>query len=253
MKQCKNPYCECEQGFPDEMQLCPFCGTELSPVEDVEDEKQSQLHTAEELPTLPAAAPSPPLVTKGAFGRKVLRGRLVEMDHNSLFLSGFHKWCNAVFGGEPWQFAHQSQAYTLRIEEITQDGVPGGVLDVCAYGDYLGRFCIGDELEIHCTGGKNRRVAKKILDKTTGSVVRPGLQIPALFIRLFSLITVLLLFYIAAGAVSLVKSGAIVSLLVGAAAALLGLAWKLLAAFGSNILIIIGIVIAVRACLPHRK
>lgn len=83
--------------------------------------------------------------------------------------------------------------------------------------------------------------------------MRPGLQIPALFIRLFSLITVLLLFYIAAGAVSLVTSGAIVSLLVGAAAALLGLAWKLLAAFGSNILIIIGIVIAVRACLPHRK
>ena len=250
MKQCKNPYCECEQTFPDEMQLCPFCGAELS---QEDDEKQPRLHTAEELPSLQAADPAPPLMADGAWGRKVLRGRLVEMDHNSLFLSGFHKWCNAIFGGEPWQFAHQSQAYTLRIEEITQDGVPGIVLDVCAYGDYLGRFCIGDELEIHYTGGKNRRVAKKILDKTTGSVVRHGLQIPALFIRLFSLITVLLLFYIAAGAVSLVTSGAIVSLLVGAAAALLGLAWKLLAAFGSNILIIIGIVIAVRACLPHRK
>ena len=83
--------------------------------------------------------------------------------------------------------------------------------------------------------------------------MRPGLQIPALFIRLFSLTAPLLLFYIVAEAVSLVTSGAIVSFAVGAIAALLGLVWKLLAAFGGNILIIIGICIAIRSCLPHRK
>lgn len=31
MKKCKNPYCECEQTFPDTVQLCPFCGSALSP------------------------------------------------------------------------------------------------------------------------------------------------------------------------------------------------------------------------------
>ena len=251
MKQCKNPYCECEQTFSDAVKLCPFCGSELSPAGD---EKQPRLHTAEELPVLSAADSAPPLVTDGVWGRKVLRGRLAEIDHNSLFYSTFHKWCSAVFFGEPWQFAHQSQTYTLRIEEITRDGVPGRVLDVCAYGcDYMGRLCIGDELEIHCTGGKNRRIAKKILDKTTGSVVRPGLQIPALFIRLFSLTAAMLLFYIAAEAVNLVTSGTIVSFAAGAIAALLGLAWKLAVAFGGNILIIIGICIVISSCLPHRK
>ena len=246
MKQCKNPYCECEQTFSDTVQLCPFCGSALSP--EGEDESP-QLHTAEELPTMPASAAAQPLVTAGAFGRKVLRGRLVEMDHNSLFHSSFHKWCNAVFAGEPWQLAHQSQAYTLRIEEITQDGIPGRVTDVCAFGEYLGRLSIGDELEIHCKGGKDRRVAQKILDQTTGSVVRPGLQLPALFVRVFSLILALL----ASAAVNFVASGAILSWALGGIVALLGLLWKLLSAFGGNILILIGIVIVIRACLPRKR
>lgn len=251
MKQCKNPYCECEQTFSDAVKLCPFCGSELSPAGD---EKQPQLHTAEELPVLSAADSAPPLVTDGVWGRKVLRGRLAEIDHNSLFYSTFHKWCSAVFFGEPWQFAHQSQTYTLRIEEITRDGVPGRVLDVCAYGcDYMGRLCIGDELEIHCTGGKNRRIAKKILDKTTGSVVRPGLQLPALFVRVFSLILALLAIYFVSAAVNFVASGAILSWALGVIVALLGLLWKLLSAFGSNILILIGIVIVIRSCLPRKR
>lgn len=250
MKQCKNPYCECEQTFSDAVKLCPFCGSELSPAGD---EKQPRLHTAEELPTMPASAAAQPLVTAGAFGRKVLRGRLVEMDHNSLFHSSFHKWCNAVFAGEPWQLAHQSQAYTLRIEEITQDGIPGRVTDVCAFGEYLGRLSIGDELEIHCKGGKDRRIAKKILDKTTGSVVRSGLQVPALFVRVFSLILALLAIYFVSAAVNFVASDAILSWALGVIVALLGLLWKLLSAFGGNILILIGIGIVIRACLPRKR
>ena len=213
----------------------------------------SKLHTAEELPIMPASATAQPLVTAGAFGRKVLRGRLVEMEHNSLFHSSFHKWCNAVFAGEPWQLAHQSQAYTLRIEEITQDGIPGRVTDVCAFGEYLGRLSIGDELEIHCKGGKDRRIAKKLLDKTTGSVVRPGLQVPALFVRVFSLILAMLAIYFVSAAVNFVASGAILSWALGVIVALLGLLWKLLSAFGGNILILIGIVIVISACLPRKR
>ena len=165
----------------------------------------------------------------------------------------FHKWCNAIFCGEPWQFAHQSQAYTLRLEEISPDNIPGRVIDICAFGDFLGRFSIGDELEVHCTGTKNRRIAKKIINKTTGSLVRPGLQIPALFIRLFSLIAALVVIWLAVTGIRLVTSGAIVSLVFGAVATLLGLVWQLLAAFGGSILGLIGIVIIIRSCLPRRK
>lgn len=72
MKKCKNPYCECEQTFPDTVQLCPFCGSALSP--EGEDESPPQLHTAEELPIMPASATAQPLVTAGAFGAQGTAG-----------------------------------------------------------------------------------------------------------------------------------------------------------------------------------
>ena len=96
-------------------------------------------------------------------------------------------------------------------------------------------------------------LAKKIINKTTGSLVRPGLQIPALFIRLFSLIAALVVIWLAVTGIRLVTSGAIVSLVFGAVATLLGLVWQLLAAFGGSILGLIGIVIIIRSCLPRRK
>lgn len=250
MKKCNNPYCECEQTFSDDTKLCPFCGSELTPVENT---AHSRMHTADELLDFPASPPALPLVTAGVLGHTVVRGSVLEIDHSSLFYSGFHKWCNAIFCGEPWQFAHQSQAYTLRLEEISPDNIPGRVIDICAFGDFLGRFSIGDELEVHCTGTKNRRIAKKIINKTTGSLVRPGLQIPALFIRLFSLIAALVVIWLAVTGIRLVTSGAIVSLVFGAVATLLGLVWQLLAAFGGSILGLIGIVIIIRSCLPRRK
>ena len=149
MKKCNNPYCECEQTFSDDTKLCPFCGSELTPVENT---AHSRMHTADELLDFPASPPALPLVTAGVLGHTVVRGSVLEIDHSSLFYSGFHKWCNAIFCGEPWQFAHQSQAYTLRLEEISPDNIPGRVIDICAFGDFLGRFSIGDELEVHCTG-----------------------------------------------------------------------------------------------------
>lgn len=250
MKKCNNPYCECEQTFSDDTKLCPFCGSALTPVENT---AHSRMHTADELLDFPASPPALPLVTAGVLGHTVVRGSVQEIDHSSLFYSGFHKWCNAIFCGEPWQFAHQSQAYTLRLEEISPDNIPGRVIDICAFGDFLGRFSIGDELEVHCTGTKNRRIAKKIINKTTGSLVRPGLQIPALFIRLFSLIAALVVIWLTVTGVRLITSGAIVSLVFGAIATLLGLVWQLLAAFGGSILGLIGIVIIICSCLPRRK
>lgn len=86
-----------------------------------------------------------------------------------------------------------------------------------------------------------------------GSLVRPGLQIPALFIRLFSLIAALVVIWLTVTGVRLITSGAIVSLVFGAVATLLGLVWQLLAAFGGNILVLIGIFIITRSCLPRRK
>ena len=74
-----------------------------------------------------------------------------------------------------------------------------------------------------------------------------------LAIRLFSLIAALVVIWLAVTGIRLVTSGAIVSLVFGAVATLLGLVWQLLAAFGGSILGLIGIVIIIRSCLPRRK
>lgn len=63
------------------------------------------------------------------------------------FTAGAHKLFNALVRGEPYQFAHQTLEYTVRVEPIT-DGVPSEVTDFCLYGNCLGRIQIGDEVRI---------------------------------------------------------------------------------------------------------
>ena len=79
------------------------------------------------------------------------------------------------------------------------------------------------------------------------------MQVPALFVRVFSLILAMLAIYFVSAAVNFVASGAILSWALGVIVALLGLLWKLLSAFGGNILILIGIVIVISACLPRKR
>ena len=63
----------------------------------------------------------------------------------------------------------------------------------------------------------------------------------------------MLAIYFVSAAVNFVASGAILSWALGVIVALLGLLWKLLSAFGGNILILIGIVIVISACLPRKR
>ncbi|MBO4474697.1 MAG: hypothetical protein J5750_07305 [Clostridiales bacterium] len=133
-------------------------------------------------------------------------GRITEIERHEIFNSKWHKFCNALFRGEPFQLAHQTSEYTIRIENIGED-YPTEVADVCLYGNYLGRMHIGDEVEVDAKNYGNRRVGRSVYNHTTGSVVRPGLQIPAGTIRIFFSLIMLVMFSLVVSLFNLVRSG----------------------------------------------
>ena len=168
-------------------------------------------------------------------------GRVSEIDRQEVFFGSTLKLFNALFRGEPYQLAHQTIEYTIRVEPIT-DGVPTEVTDFCLYGSFLGRLQVGDEVIIRARDCGDRRVATHIYNQTTGSVVRPGFQIGAGLIRGLAAFLTILLVWLVWGAVELIRSGAILALVLGLVSALMPL-----------LICLAGLWIMVGSILPHQK
>ena len=81
-------------------------------------------------------------------------GRVLELDHQAVFYSRAHKLFNALVRGEPYQFAHQTLEYTVRVEPIT-DRVPSEVTDFCLYGNCRG----ASRSATKCVSGRRSRAA----------------------------------------------------------------------------------------------
>lgn len=133
-------------------------------------------------------------------------GRIAEIDHCESFNGKWHKIFNSIVRGEPYQFAHQTREYTIRIENIT-DGYSTETTDLCLYGNYLGRLQVGDEIVARTKSSCGRRIVRSLYNETTGSKVSPGLQIPSGIVRLSAGMTGVIAASIIAGIVWLVKSG----------------------------------------------
>ena len=140
---------------------------------------------ADRLPQQTAAEEDTPFITTNLLGLEC-HGRILEIDHQELFFSKWHKLFNSLIRGEPYQFAHQTVEYVIRVENITS-GVATEITDFSLYGSYLGRMQPGDEVLVHAKDKGDRRVVTSIQNITTGSEIRPGLQISAGIIRLFAL------------------------------------------------------------------
>ncbi len=115
-------------------------------------------------------------------GRVECHGRIIEIDHREVFHGKLHKLLNALFRGEPYQFAHQTVEYTIRLENITDD-FPTEIAEFCLFGSYLGRLQVGDEVMVRGKKQGDRCIAKAIYNRTTEMEIRSGLQIPAWVIR----------------------------------------------------------------------
>lgn len=245
MKYCPNPACDPSFFYGSTKSVCPFCHTSLS--ERIDNDRvvrpiitpeniyinEDNVHPGEE-------------DVRESFSTRIrggirYHGRITEIEHHEVFNSKWHKIFNSLFRGEPYQFAHQTSEYTVRIEDIT-DGYPDDVADVCMYGNYLGRMHVGDEITVNTKVYRNRRVAKSVYNHTTDSGVRAGLQLPAGLIRAIAIGMVTAVSLILAAIFVVIRTGALTDWLASLFASLLPV-------------IIVGIVIfeMVIGRLPGRK
>lgn len=152
------------------------------------------------------------------------RGRVVEIEHHEVFRSRFHKIINSVICGEPYQFAHQTAEYLVRIEEPTRNGI-GHTLDFFLYGNYIGRIYAGDEIEIIARNDGRRYIAEKVYNHSTNCRVRPGLQIPAIIIRCLFLLAIIMLIGIGLSLYGMARTGMLSNLVAYGILIIVAITW----------------------------
>lgn len=207
MKRCPNANCESDFLFGNDKISCPFCHSALVDISATNQPRQTVL-TADQLDIeMPRAERTVPF-SSIHLGNMICRGRIVEIDRQELFVGKFHKLVNSLFRGEPYQLAHQTIEYTIRVENIS-DGIADEITDFCLYGNYLGRLQVGDEVDIRAKCRGSRRILTSMYNRTTSSAVKPGFQIPAWTIRIGISALVLAVWALIAGIVGLFTSGAI--------------------------------------------
>ena len=184
---------------------------------------------------------SPPFIIRQGNNLLECNGRVTEIDHQALFEGKLQKLFNSLVKGRPYQLAHQSMEYTIRVEPIT-DEIATEATDFCLYGNYLGRVQVGDEIRIRAKDRGSSRMVTSIVNLTTSSTVKPGFQLPSWLLRSLILITVLLSMAFAYMVVDFIVSGAAAALLV-----------SLLAALMPILIIIFGIGLLFRSMFPGNK
>lgn len=209
MKRCSNTNCETDFLFGNDKVSCPFCHSALVDIGVTNQMRQTVLPADQLDIEMPENEHGTPFSSQH-FGYMTCHGRIVEIDRQELFVGKFHKLVNSLFRGEPYQLAHQTIEYTIRVENIS-DYLAEEVTDFCLYGNYLGRLQVGDEVDIRARSRGNRRVLTALYNRTTSSEVKPGFQIPAWAIRIGIVSLSLAVYVLIAGIVGLFTSGAIVA------------------------------------------
>ena len=220
MKKCSNPNCDSSFIYGDNRAECPFCHSSLVDNNSFPEDLVQAIHVPDEVlqeADISEPQSSPFIQQRNTFME--CHGRIVEIDHHEVFNSRWHKVFNALVRGEPYQFAHQTAEYTIRVEEIT-DEYPTEITDFCLYGNYLGRIQIGDEVVIKAKSCNDRRVVKSIYNNTTSSRVKPGFQIPAEIIRAVAVLGIIVLAALISFMIWLIRSGALANAVSAAIAAI---------------------------------
>lgn len=244
MKRCSNPNCESAFLFGKDRTICPFCRSRLVDSDSsAEQEPQNRAILPPDRVIIRGAVPEPEPreFMQEHSGTVECHGRIVEIEHQEFFNSRRHKLLNSLLRGEPYQFARQTVEYAIRVENITE-GFPTEITDFCLYGSYLGRLQVGDEVTVRARKLDDRRVVKSVYNETTNSAVRPGLQVPAGFIRGVFLTAAVIIIAFICELVWLFESGAVMAGLASVTTAVMPV-----------IIVCIGIWMLIRSVFPRRR
>jgi len=127
-----------------------------------------------------------------------------------------------LFDGEPYQFAHQTIEYAIRVENIT-DGYSTEVKDFRLFGNYIGTLQIGDEVIIQARDRRGCNIVKSIYNLTTGNYVDAGSQISAGTARMGTFFFAAMIILLVVAAYWVITSGVLVRLAMSILYALLPL------------------------------
>lgn len=188
MKRCINQNCQTDFLFGDDKKICPFCGSAL--VENNEHHTMTSPLFGSDFIDVPEFQNDTEFLQKK--GHKLeCHGEIIEMDHHEVFNSRFHKIINALFRGEPYQFAHQTMEYVIRVRKIS-NGYTGYMADFHLFGNYMGKFQVGDEINLTARVSGNRNIVTSIHNESTNQKITGGILIPANMIRLFYIVLTLI-------------------------------------------------------------
>lgn len=194
MKVCTNVHCRTDFIFGNNKTVCPFCGSRLT--ENVANNGNEVAHFNQginfgnEIMNIPVAEPAQQEFIVHNGRRITCRGEILEIEHHEIFCSKFHKWINAVFRGEPYQFAHQTMEYVVRVQRIA-DGYTGEITDFHLFGNYMGKFQVGDEVEFTAKSCGGRNIVKKAINHSIGQTISGGILLPAGFIRAITAVAII--------------------------------------------------------------
>lgn len=213
MKRCINQNCDCSFLYGNDKTECPFCHHQLQYNSHVATDISREIVTLDEVLMIrDDESIENPVFIRHVFNGLECHGRIVEIDHHEVFNGKWHKLFNALIRNEPYQLAHQTAEYTIRVENIS-DEYPTNIMDFCMYGNYLGRLQVGDEVVIKAKDYSDRRVVREIYNNTTASKIRPGFQISAGFIKACVLCVLAIMVALICTIVWFFKSGAVATCL----------------------------------------
>ncbi len=218
MKRCNNPECNSAFLFGNEKVVCPFCHRPL--VVNGVDLNEEFLMPADRIVMDEPETIHPETFLRQHMAWVECHGRIVEIDHQELFNSRKLKFFNSLFRGEPYQFAHQTIEYTIRVESM-DEGLPIELKDFCLYGSYLGRMQVGDEVIIRAVNRRDRRVVRAIYNQTTDTNIKPGFQLPAWSVRILVIMLLVIVLFLLFGLGWLIQSGIAAILLTALASAVI--------------------------------
>lgn len=204
MKRCGNQNCRTDFLFSDNKTICPFCGRTL--VKNNEHYTMTRPLFGNDIIDIPEIQDNAEFLRKKGH-RIECHGEIAEVDHYEVFNSRFHKIINAVFKGDPYQFAHQTMEYVIRVRKIT-NGYTGEVADFHLFGNYMGKFQVGDEVNLTAQLSGNRNIVTSIYNESTNQKITGGMVIPANLIRLFYTVLALIIVLFVILMVGCIVSGA---------------------------------------------
>lgn len=198
-------YCpECNAVYENNLDVCPTCGEPLERYQpsrrNIPDEYIHNPNREENINDSSNNNINSTYTFEQQSGFSVIiNGAVAETNTQQYYQSKFAKYFQSLISGEPYQLSHTTFATVFRVEEHVVRGYPENAADIMLYGNVLNIFAVGDDVTVTAKRRGNRLIAKRVFNHSINANVKLQPYIPALVIRLFTVLVLVIIAMIAYG------------------------------------------------------